>query len=185
MSWLQLVYRLPTQPSRKRIYVWRQLRGMGAVYLQDCCCMLPRTPDTEQQLTAVAAKVREFGGDATLSVLAPAEPGWEERMVALVNRARDEEYQELVNTIERLEDEIARETKKGKFTFAALEEVEDELDRLQRWLGRVQSRDLFSAPSGEVATTALVRVRSQLETFQAAVYERERALAPENGPADE
>src|SRR5919199_1767761 len=110
MEWLQLVYKVPAEPSRKRTYIWRQLRGLGAVYLQDACCILPRTPEAERGLTEIAAKVREFGGEATLSLLSPAEPGWHERMEATFNRARDEEYQELLNTIERLEDELARET---------------------------------------------------------------------------
>ena len=127
MDWLQVVYRVPAEPSRKRTYVWRQLRGLGAVYLQDACCVLPRTPEAEQGLAEVAAKVREFGGEATLFSLSPAEPGWNERLEAAFNRARDEEYRELLNTVERLEDELARETRKGKFTFAALEEVEDQL----------------------------------------------------------
>ncbi len=43
MKWLQLVYRVPAEPTRKRTYVWHQLRGLAAVYLQDGCCMLPRT----------------------------------------------------------------------------------------------------------------------------------------------
>src|SRR6266545_3366096 len=84
VEWLQLVYKVPAEPSRKRTYIWRQLRGLGAVYLQDACCVLPRTPESERRLGAVAAKVREFGGAATLSALGPAEPGWEERLVAAV-----------------------------------------------------------------------------------------------------
>ena len=73
MEWLQLVYRVPAEPTRKRTYVWRQLRGLGAVYLQDGCCVLPRTPGAEAGLIEVAGKVREFGGEATLSALAAAE----------------------------------------------------------------------------------------------------------------
>lgn len=167
MDWLQFVYKLPPQPSRKRIYIWRQLRGLGAVYLQDACCVLPRTPETEGQLSDVAGKVREFGGEATLSALAPAEPGWEERMVALVNRARNEEYQELLDTIERFQEEIARETRKVKFTFAALEEVEDDYDRLTRWTQRVQARDLFQAERREDADSA----RASLAQFAGKVYD--------------
>ncbi|MBI4212968.1 MAG: ChrB domain-containing protein [Chloroflexi bacterium] len=175
MEWLQLVYRVPAEPSRKRAYIWRQLRGMGAVYLQDACCVLPRTEEAETGLAGVAAKVREFGGEATLSVLGPAEPGWAERMVATLNRARDEEYEELLNTVERFEDEIARETRKGKFTFAALEEVEDEYTRLKRWLARVRARDPFDAPSGRGVEAELERAREVLEVFTEEVHRNEGA----------
>jgi hypothetical protein len=186
VEWLQLIYKVPAEPSRKRTYVWRQLRGLGAVYLQDACCVLPRGEDAERALAEVAAKVREFGGEAMLSVLQPAEPGWEERLVARINRARDEEYEELADTAERLVEEIARESRKGKFTFAALEEVEDELDRLERWRARVQARDAFDAPRRERAEGTLAQARAALETFAAEVQRREEfpGLADEGKRAE-
>lgn len=174
MEWLQLVYRVPAEPSRKRTYIWRQLRGLGAVYLQDACCVLPRTPATERGLAEVAAKVREFDGEATLSLLGPAEPDWAERLVGVFNRARDEEYQELLDTVERFEEEVARETRKGKFTFAALEEIEDEHERLERWLARVRARDPFGAPLGAAADTRLAEARRTLEGFADAVHRHEQ-----------
>lgn len=175
MEWLQLVYRVPAEPTRKRTYVWRQLRGLGAVYLQDGCCVLPRTPDAEAGLAAAAAKVREFGGEATLSALAPAEDGWEERMVRLVNRARDEEYEEIADTAERLVEEVARETRKGKFTFAALEEVEGEHERLARWLDRVRARDVCGAAGRADAESKLAAAERALEAFAEEVHRREGA----------
>src|SRR5919204_2096513 len=177
MEWLQLVYKVPAEPSRKRTYIWRQVRGLGAVYLQEACCVLPRTEAAEQALRQLAAKVREFGGEAMLSVLGPAEPGWEERLVAILNRARDEEYEELLDTTERLEEEIARESRKGKFTFAALEEIEDEYARLEQWLVRVRARDLFAAPGGRDADARLAQARARLEAFAEQVQRRERIAA--------
>jgi hypothetical protein len=183
MEWLQLVYKVPAEPSRKRTYIWRQVRGLGAVYLQDACCVLPRSKAAEQALRQIAAKVREFGGEAMLSVLGPAEPGWEERLVAILNRARDEEYEELLDTTERLEEEIARETRKGKFTFAALEEIEDEYERLERWLARVRARDPFDAPGGQGADARLAQARAKLEAFAERVQRREQRAAGESASA--
>ncbi len=177
LEWLQLVYRVPSEPSRKRTYIWRQLRGLGAVYLQDACCVLPRTADAEQALVGVATKVREFGGEAWLSLLGPAEPEWHERLVALFNQSRDEEYEEFFDTLERFEHEIARESRKGKFTFAALEEIEDEYERLARWLARVRSRDPFGARGGRDADAALAAARAKLETFAEHVHQREHVKA--------
>ncbi len=92
-------------------------------------------------------------------------------MVALVNRARNEEYQELLDTVERFQEEIARETRKGKFTFAALEEVEYEYDRLTRWTQRVQARDLFQAERRGDAYSALESARASLAQFAGKVYD--------------
>jgi hypothetical protein len=94
-------------------------------------------------------------------------------LVARINHARDEEYEELADTAERLVEEIARETRKGKFTFAALEEVEGELERLERWRARVQARDAFDAPLRAPAEHMLGQARAALETFAAVVQQRE------------
>ena len=142
--------------------MWRQLRGLGAIYLQGGCCVLPRIGQAEADLAQVAAKVREFGGEATLSVLMPAEPGWHEHMAATANAARDEEYQELIDTTERFEEEVAREERKGKFTFAVLEEMDGDKERLERWFDRVQARDVFSA---SLAVTAQAKLSEALRTF--------------------
>lgn len=137
--------------------------------------MLPRLPDAESGLAEVAARVREHGGTATLSVIAPAEPGWEDRLVAAVNRARDEEYEEVADTAERLVEEIARETRKGKLTFAVLEEVEGEHERLERWLERVRARDACGAPLRAQAEAKLATVRAEIERFADEVHRRDDA----------
>jgi hypothetical protein len=172
VEWLQLVYRVPAEPSRMRTHIWRLVRGLGAFYLQDGCCVLPRTSAAESGLADVAAKVRDYGGEATLSWLGPAEPGWEERLVAALNQARDEEYQELIDTIERFEEEIARETRKRKFTFAAFEEVGDEFERLQRWLAKIRARDVCHAQLAGSVAKKLDGARGALEVFADQVHQR-------------
>lgn len=35
VTWLMLVYRVPSEPTRLRAAVWRRLRSLGAIYLQN------------------------------------------------------------------------------------------------------------------------------------------------------
>jgi DNA-binding transcriptional regulator PaaX len=65
-AWSILVYRIPSQPSRLRLQVWRKLQSVGALYLQDAVCVLPSRPDQEDPLREVAESIREFGGSAHL-----------------------------------------------------------------------------------------------------------------------
>ena len=44
-----LVYRLPREPSRHRVAVWRKLRDLGALYLQDGVAALPEDAVTREQ----------------------------------------------------------------------------------------------------------------------------------------
>jgi len=65
-SWVLLIYTVPVAPSRKRAAIWRALKQAGAVYLRDGVCALPQREDTAATLRAIAAKVEEFAGQATL-----------------------------------------------------------------------------------------------------------------------
>src|SRR6266853_2064791 len=48
--WLLLTYKVPPEPAAKRIALWRRLKGMGAVYLQNGVCLLPKTDDHIRRL---------------------------------------------------------------------------------------------------------------------------------------
>ena len=48
--WLILVYHLPREPSRHRVAVWRKLKALGALYLQDGVAALPEDAVTREQL---------------------------------------------------------------------------------------------------------------------------------------
>ena len=41
-NWLLLTYKVPAEPAKKRIAIWRRLKGMGAIYLQNGVCQIGR-----------------------------------------------------------------------------------------------------------------------------------------------
>jgi hypothetical protein len=49
-EWLLLVYRVPSEPTRLRASVWRRLRNLGAIYVQNSVAAAPRTPQSERLL---------------------------------------------------------------------------------------------------------------------------------------
>src|SRR5919197_4896870 len=85
--WLLLIYTVPAQPSRKRAFVWRELKKAGAVYLRDGVCVLPERQDTLAAFQAIAAKVEEFGGEAILIQAARLDQEPAERVTSQVRAA--------------------------------------------------------------------------------------------------
>ncbi|MDT5002323.1 MAG: hypothetical protein QOK12_4428, partial [Mycobacterium sp.] len=49
-AWLLLVYRIPSDPTRLRAAVWRRLKSLGAVYLQNSAAALPASDSAERAL---------------------------------------------------------------------------------------------------------------------------------------
>jgi DNA-binding transcriptional regulator PaaX len=56
-TWTLLIYTIPSQPTRLRAAIWRELKKLGAVYLRDGVCVLPAGEATSGALAAVAARV--------------------------------------------------------------------------------------------------------------------------------
>lgn len=98
---------------------------------------------------------------------------WEEELVTRFNAGRDAEYEEIIDSVERFEDEIRRETRKKRFRFAELEESETDWEKLQRWFARLTERDFFGAPGKAGAADALARGRTLLDGFTLEVYRQE------------
>ncbi len=97
------------------------------------------------------------------------------------NAARDEEYEEVVDETERFREEIERERRKGKFTFAELEDEESNLERLHRYIAQVEARDSFGADGRVRAAEEVERCAGVLEAFAQEIYEHQRVAEDEQG----
>jgi len=179
--WLLLIYRIKAESSGRRTYVWRQLRQLGAVYLQQAAAVLPDRPELRVELDRLGQRIRAAGGEASLLETVSPSPAWEEELVARFDAARDAEYEEILDSVESFEDEIRRETRKRRFRFPELEEGEADWEKLQRWFARLTERDFFGAPGRVGAEDALARGRALLDGFTQEVY---RAEGLEPGATD-
>ena len=168
VRWLMLMYQVPSDPSRLRTAVWRKLKALGAVYVAHSVAVLPESPEAERALRALRAEVTQMGGTAQLvradPVLGQAD------FAARYNQARDEEYGEVIGRCGDFLAEIEKETAAGHFSYAELEENDEDLVKLRNWLGKVEARDVLGAAAAEAARTVLARCEQALEGFTARVY---------------
>jgi hypothetical protein len=181
LQWLLLTYKVPPEPARKRIAVWRRLKGMGAVYLQGGVCLLPRSDDHLRRLKVLENEIAEMDGEAVLLTAAGLDPRQEEKIVARFNRDRDEEYAELISKCEAYEEEIAEETRVRHFTYAELEENEQEFAKFRTWLARIEKNDFYNAPRGEDARAWLVKCEAILDAYAHNVFAAQEENAGPSG----
>lgn len=67
-KWVMLIHEVPNKPSSKRLYIWRKLKKLGAVSLQDAVFILPFTDKTFEQIQWIAAEIVEMGGKANVFI---------------------------------------------------------------------------------------------------------------------
>lgn len=100
-TWLLLQYKLPSKPSALRVYVWRKLKRLGALLLNDAVWVLPDTPRTAEKLQWLVTEIQDMKGDALLwrsnLVLGMQEDAFVDKFVGQVNR----EYAALMKKLER------------------------------------------------------------------------------------
>ncbi len=79
-------------------------------------------------------------------------------MIEAFAEARDAEYSEVMERCREFHAELKKEREAGKFTFAELEENEEDLAKLEAWVGKIRARDRFggTALAGGRAGTQLV-----------------------------
>lgn len=168
-GWRLVVYRLPAEPSRHRVAVWRHLRKLGAVSLQQATWAVPRGTPFDQGLDRTLALVNGAGGSATVFTVSPDDASsrlLEEQFTA----DREAEFAEFLAECAKFDAEIDHEISVQKFTLAELDEEEHNLDRLRRWYRDLRRRALFGAPSANAAGERLRECGTHLEAFAAQVY---------------
>lgn len=181
--WLVLIYRLAADTSSARSAVWRETRRLGALSLQHGVCLLPLSDEHRQACSLLIERVESYGGEAVALETRSPSDAWEERTIAKFNQARDEEYEEVVDEAERFREEIDRERRKGKYTFAELEDEETNLERLHKYLGQVDARDWFCASGRSRAAAEIATCEEVLQVFAQEIYERQ-AGSPEAAPPE-
>lgn len=172
-TWLIFFPQTPAQPSSLRVLVWRRLQQAGAINLQSGAWMLPETNEQEQVLLTLLTELEQQGGSGFfLQAKAPTE-ALQADLIERFRQERAKEYQEVSERCQEFLAEIEKETHARKFTFAELEENEQDLLKLVRWLRKIQRRDFFPTQTSQEITETLARCRQALQTFTTTVYEQE------------
>jgi hypothetical protein len=172
-GWLFLLAQLPGSPSSARVALWRRLRAIGAAGILNGAWVLPHTAEHARFFEQLQETVRRQGGKGFVLTVPESAPGTDAMIVARFRADRGREYDELTERCGAFLAEISKETKVGKFTFAELEEGEQDLEKLVRWLTKIQARDFFPDERGPQAHEMMARCRQALEDFSRAVYEAE------------
>src|SRR3979490_1868720 len=138
LSWRVLIYRVPTEPASKRVAVWRDLKRLGALYLQQCACIFPDIPGVTDEANEVAAKSPAVGGETFLLEVPPRQPEDEARIIQSYRTQRANEYAEIIEECEtKFVKEIELEHFRQNYTFEEAAEIEQDLEKIRRWCGGV------------------------------------------------
>lgn len=172
-EWLLFIYRVPSEPSNNRVSVWRELKRLGALYLQQCVCIVPALPECEQGIQSAARRVESLGGSHNFFRLTRLDPAEHERLVSGFRELSAKEYAEIVEECRtKFVKEIEFERFRENYTYEEAEEIREDLEKIRRWYARVVERDWFDSGEREAVAAELAQCERLLEEFEEEVYRR-------------
>jgi ChrB-like protein len=101
MRWLQLTYKVPSEPSQKRVWVWRRLQNLGAFALQNSVYLLPFSEEVEKHFRQLAHEIHEMGGEASIFSVTALDAADERRILQVITEAREGEYNTVIKVCSR------------------------------------------------------------------------------------
>ena len=137
MKWLLLTYKIPRQPTAGRVYVWRKLKQLGAVAVQDAVWALPATPRAQEQFQWLASEIAELGGETTYWTADIVYESGAEPLRRQFEAPVEKAYRDILSALKRKDRDLAGLSKRYQAVLSQ--------DYFQTELGRRVRRKLLAA----------------------------------------
>lgn len=173
MKWIFFSYSLPAEPSKTRVYVWRQLKKLGAVNHQSVW-VIPHSNDRINALKKLTEEIENFKGSALLVAGTVLVKSQEEGITRSFIDSRNEEYKEIIEKCHDFFEEIEFEIGRRNFIFAEVEENEGELEKLKQRLKKIEKRDVVKPPLRKEALEKIKECEKMFNDFARRVYEHQK-----------
>jgi hypothetical protein len=161
MRWVLLSSRLPREPSRLRLGVWRRLRRVGAVLLHDAVWVLPADPKTREAFEWLAEEIVEQGGSAFVWEADSLEPAQDRELSRRFRAEADARYAAIARSARDILRTITRaRARAGPMPSRT---APRQVAGLERALRLERRRDYFRAAGQQHAQAAIEAAIARLE----------------------
>src|ERR1700674_641763 len=91
-----LAYRMPAKPTAGRVAVWRQLKKIGAIYLQQSVCVFPANSEVRHDLAPILERIADAAGEFHLLPLRKLDSAEESKLIQQFQDQTSNHYQEII-----------------------------------------------------------------------------------------
>jgi hypothetical protein len=165
-NWLLLVHQLPAKPTNLRVRVWRKLQQLGAVVVKNSIYALPFSEKTNEDFQWLKQEIASSGGEATVFRANSVEGATDKEIVALFQRARDEDYARVTAEFEHITGALRQQKRGGHLSPGRLANFEAEVQKLHGEFDGIVAIDFFAAQGRPVALSAYESCRKVIHDVQ-------------------
>src|ERR1700744_4068088 len=108
-DWLLLTIHTPGRNSAERVYAWRKLRRLGALYLHQSVCVLPACGPTRAAIDTLIEHLHRRSAKREVHLIQFIDEEKERALIDEFQAERSDEYGELVKGTQQFHEELEYE----------------------------------------------------------------------------
>ena len=172
-KWLLFCPQLPATPSSPRVAIWRRMRSIGSIGLDNGVWVLPYSDSAVSFIQEMKEYVLIQGGTSNTFLSNTLDAETEEGIIKHFIQDRAEDYAELKEQCEDFLAELEKETARQNFSFAECEENEQDLNKLEVWFEKIKKRDFMPGEQQQSTAEWLEKCREAFQAFEAVTFSHE------------
>ena len=148
-GWIGIYYRLPANPSRIRVQVWRKLKKNGALIYQQGVAVLPGSEQFTAFLQEMKGEIAALGGKAVLAQMNFLDADDAQLLIERFNNSLASEYGDIKNKLSGIRDELENRWREDILDATCLNENLALIRKLRKAYETVKLRDHYRLPLQE------------------------------------
>ena len=162
--WIVVAYDLPNEPSKLRVRAWRNLKKLGALYPPVSLCILPNTLQARKEIGQFRSEFKKHGTILVMGANTLEVPD-EAVLSKLFQEDRRKQYDEIYEECQEFLDEISENLANKKTTYEETDELEQNLEALERWYKNVREKGYGRDQDAYKVEKILSRCKKALASF--------------------
>jgi len=169
-----LLYDVSEKPSRLKVKAWRKLRTLGGIYPKLSLCIIPDDEKLNGEILKALEELRDV--EFTVFLSKPLRDEDLEHIFQKFKESREREYLEIIEECREFLEEIERNINTGNLTEEEYEELEEELEALNKWYKKVSEKDLWGIPMKKEVENYLEKCKEALFSFAEKILEKKQLI---------
>ena len=175
MKWIILIIKSVNVSSRDRMFIWRNIKNTGAVSLSHSVYILHDTEDNRATSIDIARIVHERKGEVLQFFADTLNEEQEQKINKLIAEEIAAEIREFSKECEDFIDDVTKRISNKKFKVFELEELSDDIHKLDRWRIKLIQKHSPGTNNIEILNKEIGKCKERLKEFEEKVLRKGKA----------